>query len=406
MYSKDKIMATLHEIKEESETVSPYVVIAQPRRNNTEKAAQIFQGYGLNHIDLVGYSLGYVDCIGEKIDVARNYLMEQVIAHSGAKYMLFIGDDTILPYDAFTKLHATAEANPDAVVVGVYYMKCGGPMIMTKNKENQIIVPNVDPGQLFEAFQTGMDAMLIPVSILKKLKDADPDLPFCCVAQNIPGIPFVGEDNFFVYRLRKAGFRLLVNTDVQCIHADIATGKYTAHKDINLNDYYTNIQLTDRLTIRDKKYIDARWTSRLPDGTTFEVEPDSKHVAKAIPDILKSIVGRDNTSIKALIIGPDAQENIDFIRKNVSGDLTVYKEDDPAITDDYLDFVFTTEEMFLGDRATVFCDKYYSKVKPTGFIAGKGFMTNEPVKAALAEFSKTVDKSILVAENDLWYIAK
>lgn len=266
MYNREKIIATMQEIYDESKTIAPYVLIAQPRRNLEETAAQNFDGYDGLHIDLMGFSHGFVHIGGEKVDVARNYLIEQAL-QSGAKYLLFIGEDTVLPYDGFKVLHETAEKNPDAVVTGVYYIKCSDAMIMVRNQD-WITIPNVDPGQLIEAWQTGMDVMLIPISILKAMKDEAPDLPFTCIGNNINDeIPFIGEDNFFVHRLHKRGTRLLVNTDVQCLHMDLASGMYTAHPSVDLNKYYTNIKPTRPLTLDDKEFIDRRWADRLPEGT-------------------------------------------------------------------------------------------------------------------------------------------
>ena len=121
-YSREKIMNVMREIHEESQAINNYVVIAQPRRDLNEVPAQNFDGFEGLHIDLCGYSHGFVNIGGEAVDVARNYLIERVI-ESGCKYMLFAGEDTVLPYDGFSKLHETAEANPDAAVAGVYYIK-------------------------------------------------------------------------------------------------------------------------------------------------------------------------------------------------------------------------------------------------------------------------------------------
>jgi len=256
----------MQEIYDESKTIAPYVLIAQPRRNLEETAAQNFDGYDGLHIDLMGFSHGFVHIGGEKVDVARNYLIEQALT-SGAKYMLFIGEDTVLPYDGFKVLHETAEKNPDAVVTGVYYIKCSDAMIMVRNKD-WITIPNVDPGQLIDAWQTGMDVMMIPISILQAMKDEAPDVPFTCIGNNINDeIPFIGEDNFFVHRLHKRGTKLLVNTDVQCLHMDLASGMYTAHPSVDLKNYYTNIKPTRPLTLDDKEFIDRRWADRLPEGT-------------------------------------------------------------------------------------------------------------------------------------------
>jgi hypothetical protein len=40
VYNREKIIATMQEIYDESKTIKPYVVIAQPRRNLEETAAQ------------------------------------------------------------------------------------------------------------------------------------------------------------------------------------------------------------------------------------------------------------------------------------------------------------------------------------------------------------------------------
>ncbi len=266
MYNREKIIATMQEIYDESKTIKPYVVIAQPRRNLEETAAQNFDGYDGLHVDLMGFSHGFCNIGGEKVDVARNYLIEQAL-ESGAKYMLFIGEDTVVPYDAFKKLMRTSEQYPDAVITGVYYIKCSDAMIMVREGD-WITIPNVDPGQIIDAWQTGMDIMLIPIKILQDMKAEHPDLPFCCIGNNINDeIPFIGEDNFFVHRLHKRGTKLLVNTDVQCLHMDLATGMYTAHPSVDLKNYYTNIPPTRPLTLDDKEFIDRRWADRLPKGT-------------------------------------------------------------------------------------------------------------------------------------------
>jgi len=269
MYSKEKILETLKDIKETSKVIKPYVVVAQPRRVEDETPAQDFQsitGIGAEHVDLHGFSHGYCNVYGEKVDVARNYLIEQVL-ESDAKYMFFIGEDTVVPYHAFKTLHKTAEENPDSIIVGVYYIKLGDPMIMVKEKD-WIVVPNCDPGQLFPVHMCGMDCMLIPTSVLKKLKDIDSDLPFCCIYsggdQTGEKLPFIGEDNFFMHRVHKMGIKVLCNTDVQCLHMDLATGKYTAHPNVDLNDYKTLIKPTTILKEEDREFIDKRWHDRLP----------------------------------------------------------------------------------------------------------------------------------------------
>lgn len=273
-YSKEKIFATLDDIASDSLGIKPYIVICQPRRDLNETPAQNFDGHVI-HLDLCGYSHGFGNVGGEKVDVARNILIDQAI-DSGAKYMFFIGEDTVVPYDSFRKLHETAEANPDAMVVGVYYIKISSPMIFI-HTDDYIIPANVDPGQVFEVLGCGLDCALIPIKLLKEMRDKDPDNPFCCIAVNGQGwtpsnpdvtpqkAPFVGEDNYFTHRWQKAGYRILCNTDVQCLHMDLATGKWTGHPSVkeNMEAYITNIPITEELTYKDRKFIEERYVRPL-----------------------------------------------------------------------------------------------------------------------------------------------
>ena len=294
MYSKEKIFDTLREIKAESETIAPYVIIAQPRRNLAEIPAQSFKGHGLTHVDLMGYSHGYVDIGGEKVDVARNYLIDACLSVPEAKYMFFIGEDTVVPWDAFDKLRQTAEANPRSIVTGVYYMKMSNAMIMVR--ENNIIkIPDIspEPRKIIEAWQTGMDCMLIPLDLLREIQEQEPDIPWACVASEQHGFPFVGEDNFFVHRIHKHEIKLLVDTSVQCLHMDLATGKYTAWEGVDLNDYYTNIKPTTRLTLKDKKFMDERWLSRVPEGSYSLSGKIQENNSKGLPVKLNMGSGRD-----------------------------------------------------------------------------------------------------------------
>ncbi len=272
MYNRDKIIEVFYEIKEEGKSIKPYVVILQPRRSLEETPAQKLDGPDSLHVDFCGFTHGFCNIGGEKVDVARNYLLDTVI-ETGAKYAFFVGEDTVIPYNGFLKLHETAEQNPDAMIVGVYYIKLSVPMIMVKTGE-WIAPANVDPGQIYEVHTCGLDCALIPVSILKKIKEDDPEIPFTCVCSGMEDLPFIGEDNFFEYRLRKAGFKILVNTDVQCLHMDLESGKYTAHPSVEMENYFTNIPITEPLTMKDKRAIDLRWMNSVPKGTGPQVETE------------------------------------------------------------------------------------------------------------------------------------
>jgi hypothetical protein len=267
MAKVENILKTMHAIHDESKKIKPYVIICQPRRDLKETPAQNFDGYEGLHIDLLGFTHAFCNIGGEKVDVARNYLFEQAL-ESDAKYMLFVGEDTVLPYDGFLKLHETAEKNPNSCIVGVYYIKISSQMLMIKTEDNFIVPANAGPNDKpFEVWQAGMDAMLIPIHIIKKLRDADPENVFCCIGHKIEDLPFIGEDNYFYYRLRENGFNVICDPRVQALHCDLESGLFTAHPDIDLNNYITNIPMTGRLEWKHKRAIDERWLNRLPKGT-------------------------------------------------------------------------------------------------------------------------------------------
>ncbi len=438
MYSRDKIIKTLRDIVKEADEIEPYVVVAQPRRDKKETAAQSFNAYGLCHVDFMGFSMGFVDIDGEIVDVARNYLIDRVL-ETKAKYLFFIGDDTVIPFNGFKKLHETAEKNPNAMVAGVYYVKCGGPMVDIKDGVH-IKEANVDPGQVFEIWQAGLDCMLIPTSILRHLKDQDPEIPFCVVANQIEDIPFVGEDNFFYYRVRNAGFKILCDTDVQCLHMDLATGKYTAHPSVDLANYFTNIPPTTPLTIADKRYIDKRWEARLPIGSGN----NSWIAAYSIPHLLK-----DCQNPVGIEIGTAEGFSTEYMLKNIPG-LQLFGVDPYVNYQDWcgtlreknnekemffikthtfmqakqythllmtsnqaaenfkdksLDFVFI-DGLHTYDQVLADCKNYYPKLKPGGLFCGHDYNMIEEVRKAVDEFAKSVKKKVQVAEKDLWYFVK
>ena len=294
MYNKELIYRDAKQIVDNKEGILPYVIIAQPRRNLDEIPAQKLDGLMGHDIDLTGYSKGFLNIGGEKTDVARNYLMEACI-DSGAKYMFFVGEDTVIPYDGFIKLHETCEKNPGCIAIGVYYFKLGQPMVMVRDG-NWICTADVTPGRLpFPVLSAGMDAMLIPISILQKMKKEEPDNPFCCIVNDLhideeTYIEFIGEDNYFYHRCSRMGIPILCNPDVQCLHMDLHTGKYTAYPDVDLANYMTSIPLAGCLTTKDRKYIADRWVDRVPDGS-FGI-PGAIQIDEEIEKLLEYVEGK------------------------------------------------------------------------------------------------------------------
>jgi hypothetical protein len=44
---------------------------------------------------------------------------------------------------------------------------------------------------------------------------------------------------------------------------ELATGKYTAHPDVDLINYITNIPITDHLTMKDRERVSKEYIDRM-----------------------------------------------------------------------------------------------------------------------------------------------
>lgn len=276
MYNKrmkinEQITNEIHDIAKEFASksfCSPYISILQPRRDFRETPAQQLQSHINRMVDFTSMSVSFHAIDGNPVDVASNWLIEKAI-EDNSKYALFIEEDTVLPAYGAVKLLETSEKHPDAIIVGVYYVKFGGPMISRKDEHNRWTYIDATPntGLRRNIPSCGLGCALIPMSVIHKLKEMFKDIPlFCMVPDKCWGDPDVkalGQDTWFYHLVEKAGIEVICDTAVQCLHMELATGKYTAHPDVNLDDYITSIPITTPLTLKDRKRVSADYIRRM-----------------------------------------------------------------------------------------------------------------------------------------------
>ena len=271
MKTNEQITSEIHEIAKgfsEASWCVPYVAILQPRRDFREQPAQQLQNHVNRMIDFTSMSVSYHAIDGNPVDVSRCWLMEQAIKDN-AKYALFIDEDTALPAYGAVKLIETAAKHPDAIIVGVYYVKFGGPMISRLDEERRWTYIDATPntGLRRNIPSCGLGCALIPLSVIKKIQDKFPQIPlFCIVPEACWGdktIKALGEDTWFYRLVELAGIEVICDTAVQCLHMELKTGKYTAHPDVNLDDYITNVPVTEPLTLKDRNRVSAEYIARI-----------------------------------------------------------------------------------------------------------------------------------------------
>ena len=76
-------------------------------------------------------------------------------------------------------------------------------------------------------------------------------------------ITMIGEDAWFFNLARKCGIETIGDTGCHCLHMELATGKYTAHPDVKLTDYVTQIPITTPLTLEDRQRVSKDYNDRI-----------------------------------------------------------------------------------------------------------------------------------------------
>lgn len=167
-----------------------------------------------------------------EIGVARDYICKTALGMKPRpKYVLFIGDDHIPPWDAAIKLWQEMETGKWDVLSALYYMKqkevpmpiawreevCG-PLIPHKHYE---------PGEVISLDVVPMDFTIIRTSFLEKL-----ELPYFLTGPSIiecnngeKQLLFHTEDVYFCDKVKKAGGHIGCHTGIRVGHLDCRTGE-------------------------------------------------------------------------------------------------------------------------------------------------------------------------------------
>lgn len=163
---------------------------------------------------------------GMEVGVARNYIADQALSvKPEARYLFFLGDDMIPPWDGLIRLQEEMEIGGWDVLSGLYYMKQEPPVPIAWRKDHiGRLVPGVHykVGEVVWVDVTGLDFTLIRLSIFNKLSR-----PWFKTGPTYVGngnIVSHTEDVWFLDKVREQGFRVGVHTGVRVAHFDHRTG--------------------------------------------------------------------------------------------------------------------------------------------------------------------------------------
>lgn len=270
MKTNKEITDEIHELSKQYAKTNqkPYISILQPRRDLNETPAQQLMSWQNRMINVSSISVSYHAIDGNPVDSARCYLMEKAL-EDNSKYALFVDEDTVLPHYGVMNMLKASEENPNAIITGIYYVKFGNVMTSIIDEEERWKIPDVTPntGLIRNVISTGLGCALIPLDLIRKIKDKFEGLPlFCVIGEKMwddEEVMFMGEDTWFYNLVKKCGIEVISDTSVQCLHMELKTGKYTAHPDVNLNDYLTNIPITTTLTLEDMPRVSKDYMDRI-----------------------------------------------------------------------------------------------------------------------------------------------
>lgn len=117
----------------------------------------------------INYNTVFSIIRGRPVDEARERIAEEAV-RIGATYLLFIGDDTILPAHALRQFIFRMENNPNlGVVGGVYCSKSDPPAPLVFRENGKGSYWDWKIGEFFEVSGLGMDATMIRVAALKDM---------------------------------------------------------------------------------------------------------------------------------------------------------------------------------------------------------------------------------------------
>jgi len=178
---------------------------------------------------------------GFEVGIARNLCVEYIMKmekKDRPRWLFFIGDDMIAPWDGFVRLYEEAEKNGWDALTGLYYWKGEPPTpLVWRNDSVGRLLPGRDfgSGDVVHVDLTGVDFTLIRVELLEQMENpwfkSGPS-----VRGEVPGVvsKYTGpntdsiiqhtEDVWFYGKAREMGAKIGVHAGVRVGHLDIKTG--------------------------------------------------------------------------------------------------------------------------------------------------------------------------------------
>lgn len=162
---------------------------------------------------------------GMPFDHARNAACQTALQHNFT-WLFFLDDDVIAPPDAIPKLMSRGQD----IISGLYFRRAepiNMPVMLMDTKPKPSFITGFQPGSMIEADMVGAGCLLIHRRVLERVPP--PKFEWTIDYDGIHNAirtdesDRASEDFTFCRKCKRLGFKIAVDTSVQCIHVGISS---------------------------------------------------------------------------------------------------------------------------------------------------------------------------------------
>lgn len=159
--------------------------------------------------------------VGMPFDHARNSVCQRAIAEN-YKWLMFIDDDVIMPPDTYARL----SSHGYDIVTGLYYKRSApiAPVLLRDTKPSPSYVTDIVAPGVSEVDLCGAGCLLISVKALKTI--SYPWFEWKVDRYDLPPPDRCSEDFSFCRKAKQSGFKIYVDTSVQCKHIGLGESAF------------------------------------------------------------------------------------------------------------------------------------------------------------------------------------
>jgi hypothetical protein len=192
----------------------------------TREVSSVAWAFGFRNLIIPG---SYTGLAGMPFDHARNTGCQKLL-ELGWEWLFFLDDDVIAPPDAILKLME----HKKPIVSGLYYRRNSPivPVMMRNVAGGRQWVAEFNAPDLIEVDYVGSGCLLIHRDVLTSIAPLSPNhhwFEWRVDHVHLPPESRMSEDFAFCENARKHGYKILVDTGVQCRHAGLAESRIGGH---------------------------------------------------------------------------------------------------------------------------------------------------------------------------------